>query len=68
VAYTRAVESGLVAALPAVGQYLPGKAGDALAGRPVEDLLAPGLGAAVLVAWTLALIAAASARNELSDV
>jgi ABC-type transport system involved in multi-copper enzyme maturation permease subunit len=68
VAYTLAVESVLFAALPAVGQYLPGKAGDALAGRPVEDLLAPGVGAAVLVVWTLALIAVASARNELSDV
>ena len=43
----------LFAAVPSVGRYLPGKAGDALAGQPVEHLLTPGLGAAVLVAWTL---------------
>jgi hypothetical protein len=68
VAYSLAVEAVVFAALPSVGGYLPGKAGDALAGRPVDELVAPGLGAAVLVAWTLAFVVAASARDELTDV
>ena len=54
---------------PPVGRpYLPGKAGDALAGRPDELLLAPGLGAAVLIAWALLFLAAATVRNDRSDV
>jgi hypothetical protein len=68
VAYSLAVEAVVFAALPAAGGYLPGKAGDALAGRPVDELLAPGVGAAVLVAWTLALVAAAGTRDQLTDV
>jgi ABC-type transport system involved in multi-copper enzyme maturation permease subunit len=68
VAYSFAVDAVLFAAVPSVGRYLPGKAGDALAGRPVEDLLQPGMGAVVLTAWTLALVAAASVRDERSDV
>jgi hypothetical protein len=51
-----------------VGRFLPGKAGDGLAGLPDEHLLAPGAGAAVLVAWTFALVIAASVRTERSDV
>ena len=54
------VDALLFAAAPAVGRFLPGKAGDALAGRGVEHLLAPGPGAAVFIAWTLAFVAAAS--------
>ena len=68
VAYAFLVDAVLFAAVPSVGRYLPGKAGDALAGRPVEHLLAPGAGAAVLVAWTLAFVAAATVRDERSDV
>ena len=68
VAYSFAVDAVLFAAVPSVGRYLPGKAGDALAGRPVEDLLQPGMGAVVLTAWTLALVVAASVRTERSDV
>jgi hypothetical protein len=60
--------AALFAALPAVGRYLPGKAGDALAGRAVDDLLAPGVGAAVLAAWTLAFVVAATVRSDRSDV
>ena len=67
-AYAIVVDSLLFAALPSLARYLPGKAGDALTGRPVEDLLTPGLGAAVLVAWTLAFVAAATLRNDRSDV
>ena len=59
---------GAVRGRPSVGRFLPGKAGDALAGRPVEHLLAPGPGAAVLAAWTLAFVIAATVRNDRSDV
>ena len=58
----------LFAAAPSVGRFLPGKAGDGLAGLPDEHLLAPEAGAAVLMAWTLAFVVAASLRNERSDV
>jgi ABC-type transport system involved in multi-copper enzyme maturation permease subunit len=67
-AYAFVVDAALFGALPAAGRYLPGKAGDALAGRAVDDLLAPGVGAAVLVAWTLAFVVAATVRGDRSDV
>ena len=66
-AYAFLVYAALFAAIPSVGRFLPGKAGDALAGRPDELLLAPAVGAAVLIAWTLALAAAAVMRNDRSD-
>jgi ABC-2 type transport system permease protein len=68
IAYVVAIDAALFAALPTVGRYLPGKAGDALAGRAVDDLLAPGIGAAVLAAWTLAFVVAASVRSDHGDV
>jgi ABC-type transport system involved in multi-copper enzyme maturation permease subunit len=68
VAYAFLVDAVLFAALPSVGRFLPGKAGDALAGQPAEHLLAPGVGAAVLLAWTLAFVAAATLRTERSDI
>ena len=67
-AYALLVDAVLFAAVPSVGRYLPGKAGDALAGRPDELLLAPGVGAVVLIAWGLAFLAAATVRNDRSDV
>ena len=67
-AYALAVDAVLFGALPEAGRYLPGKAGDALAGRPDELLLAPGAGAAVLAAWALVLVVAAVLRTERSDV
>jgi ABC-type transport system involved in multi-copper enzyme maturation permease subunit len=67
-AYAFAVDAVLFAAAPSVGRYLPGKAGDGLAGRPVDDLLAPGAGAAVLALWTLAFVAAAAWRTDHTDV
>jgi ABC-2 type transport system permease protein len=68
VAYAFLVDAPLFGAVPSVGRYLPGKAGDALAGQPLEHLLTPGVGAAVLVAWTLALAAIATARGDRSDI
>ena len=40
-AYAFAVDAVLFAAAPSVGRFLPGKAGDGLAGLPDEHLLAP---------------------------
>jgi len=67
-AYAFLVDAALFAAAPSVGRFLPGKAGDALAGRPDELLLGPGAGAAMLIAWTLAFVAAAVVRSDRSDV
>ena len=67
-AYAFAVDAVLFAAVPSAGRYLPGKAGDGLAGLPDPDLLAPGAGAAVMAAWTLAFILAAIWRTDHTDV
>ena len=67
-AYALLVDVILFSAMPSVGRYLPGKAGDALAGRPDEMLLAPGSGAATPIAWALLFLAAATVRNDRSDV
>jgi hypothetical protein len=67
-AYAFAVDAVLFAAAPSVGRYLPGKAGDGLAGLPEADLLAPGAGAAVMAAWTLAFVLAAVWRTDHTDV
>ena len=66
--YIIAVETLLFATVPSVGRYLPGPAANALAGLPDGDLLAPGVGAAVLIAWTLAFAAGATVRNDRSDI
>ena len=68
VAYSFLVDAVLFAAVPSVGRFLPGKAGDALAGRHVAHLLTPGQGAAVLGAWTIAFVAAAVVRTDRSDI
>jgi ABC-type transport system involved in multi-copper enzyme maturation permease subunit len=67
-AYGFLVDATVFAAFPSVGRFLPGKAGDALAGSSVEQLLAPAAGGVVLVAWTLAFVAAASVRNDRTDI
>jgi hypothetical protein len=67
-AYAFAVDAVLFAAAPAAGRYLPGKAGDGLAGLPDPDLLAPGAGGAVMAAWTLAFVLAAAWRTDHTDV
>ena len=66
--YSVAFDALLIATAPSVGRFLPGQALNALAGLPEEELLSPALGAAVVVAWTLAFIAAATARTDRSDV
>jgi hypothetical protein len=68
VVYSLGIEALVFAAVPSVGAYLPGQASSALGGMPDANLLAPGLAAAVAVAWTLAFVAAAALRTEHSDV
>lgn len=67
-AYVLAVDAVLFATVPSVGRYLPGQANNALAGLPDDELLAPGVGAAVVMAWTLAFIVLAALRTDRSDV
>jgi hypothetical protein len=68
VAYAFVVDAGLFAAVPSLGRFLPGKAGDAVAGQSVEHLLTPARAAAVLAVWTLAFIVAATVRTDRTDV
>jgi ABC-2 type transport system permease protein len=68
VAYAFFLDALLFASVPSVGRYLPGKAGDALSGRGVEHLLAPGAGAAVLIVWTLTFVVVAVIRDARSDI
>jgi hypothetical protein len=67
-AYALLVDAMLFSAAPLVGRFLPGKAGDALSGRPADELLSPEFGAVVLVAWCLVLILVAAVRNDRVDV
>lgn len=66
--YSLVVDVLLITTVPSVGRFLPGQALNALAGLPEEELLAPGVGAAVVVAWLLAFLASAAARTERSDI
>jgi ABC-type transport system involved in multi-copper enzyme maturation permease subunit len=68
VVYAFVVDAVLFAAVPSAGRFLPGKAGDALLGRPVDHLLAPGAGAVVLALWAAAFVTAAVLRFARSDV
>ena len=67
-AYAFIVDASLFAAVPSVGRYLPGKAGDAMAGLPTAHLVKPAVGAAVYAAWMLAFLIAATIRNERTDI
>ena len=68
VIYAFVVDAVLFAAIPSLGRFLPGKAGDALLGRPDDHLLAPGAGAIVLALWALAFVVATTLRISRSDV
>jgi hypothetical protein len=68
VVYALVVEGLIFAAVPSVGRFLPATASSALGGMPDEDLLAPGLAGAVVLAWAAAFAAAAVLRTERSDV
>lgn len=68
VAYAFLVDAVLFAALPAAGRFLPGKAGDALGGLPATHLVAPSVGAIVLLGWAALFVVAATIRTDRSDV
>jgi ABC-2 type transport system permease protein len=68
VAYSVAVDATLFATVPALARWLPGKAGDALIGLPKDHLLDPPVAVAVLAAWTLAFVIAATLHNDRTDV
>jgi ABC-type transport system involved in multi-copper enzyme maturation permease subunit len=66
--YSLAIDALLFTTVPSIGRFLPGQAGNALSGLPDDDLLAPGAGALVIVAWTAALIVGAVVRSDRSDI
>ena len=68
VVYAFVIDLTLFSAAPSIGRYLPGKAGDALAGLPTAHLLSPSLGAVVFASWTLVFLTAATVRNDRSDI
>lgn len=49
------VDSLLFGLVPAVGRYTPTRAGDALMGLKTQQLLSPGVGAIILIAWAIVL-------------
>ena len=67
-AYALALDAVVFAAAPSIGRFLPGQAGNGLAGLPGEDLLAPGAGGAVVLAWMVVFIVAAAIRTERSEI
>lgn len=66
--YSLAIDALLFTSVPSIGRFLPGQAGNALSGLPDDDLLAPGAGALVIVAWTAVLIFGAAVRSDRSDI
>jgi hypothetical protein len=66
--YSLSIDALLFYAVPSVGRFLPGQAGNALSGMPDEELLAPGVAGAVLIAWMLLFVAAARVQFQRSDV
>ena len=66
--YSLAIDALLFATVPSVGRFLPGQAGNALSGMSNDDLLTPGVGALVMVAWVAAFVAAATVRGDRSDI
>jgi ABC-2 type transport system permease protein len=66
--YSVVVDTLLFTTVPSVGRFLPGEALNALAGLPDAELLSPALGAVVVLAWTAAFVAAATARTARSDI
>ena len=49
------ISSLLFGLVPSVGRYMPTHASDALMGLKAQHLLSPGVGAIILIAWTIVL-------------
>jgi ABC-2 type transport system permease protein len=67
-AWVLLVENLLFGLVPSVGRFTPGRAQDALSGMTTEHLLPAAAGGAVLVAWSLVLLAGGLAATEARDV
>jgi ABC-type transport system involved in multi-copper enzyme maturation permease subunit len=67
-AWVLLVENLLFGLVPSVGRLTPGRAQDALTGMTAEHLLSAAAGAAVLIAWSVALLAAGLAAVQARDV
>jgi ABC-type transport system involved in multi-copper enzyme maturation permease subunit len=67
-AWVLLVENLLFGLVPSVGRFTPGRAQDALTGMTTDHLLPAAAGGAVLVAWSLVLLAAGLAATEVRDV
>jgi ABC-2 type transport system permease protein len=61
-------ENLLFAFVPSVGRFGPVHAGTAMVGDTTRHLLAPAAGAAIFIAWTVALCGAGLALNARRDV
>ena len=62
------VENLLFGFVPSVGRFTPGRAQDALTGMTADHLLPAAAGGAVLVAWSLGLLAAGLVATRARDV
>jgi ABC-type transport system involved in multi-copper enzyme maturation permease subunit len=67
-AWVLLVENLLFGLVPSVGRFTPGRAQDALTGMTTDHLLSAAAGGAVLIAWSLALLAAGTGATEARDV
>ena len=67
-AWVFVVENLLFGLVPSVGRFTPGRAQDALTGLTTDHLLPAAAGGAVLVAWSLGLLAAGLAATQARDV
>jgi ABC-2 type transport system permease protein len=62
------VDNLLFGLAPSVGRFTPTRASDALMGLRVNHLLAPGVGAATLIAWAVALAVLGIALSARQDI
>ena len=62
------VDSLLFGLAPSVGRFMPTRAADAMMGLKVHNLLSPGAGAVILIAWAAALAAAGIALTARRDI
>jgi ABC-type transport system involved in multi-copper enzyme maturation permease subunit len=67
-AWVLLVENLLFGLVPSVGRFTPGRAQDALSGMINDHLLPAAAGGAVLVGWSLLLLAGGLVATELRDV
>lgn len=67
-AWGLAVDNLLFGLAPSVGRFMPNRASDALMGLREHHLLAPGVGAIILIAWVVALAVLGIALSVRQDI